>query len=238
MENQPTTNAGQGMGIAGLLLGIITIPLAIIPCTFVLALLFGAAGITLSAVGLHQANTANGTKGLPVSGLVVSVVGLSIALMWGLLFASFADHGRFWRQSKFWEQFDKIGKEVGRDFEKSMKDVDEDFDKAGKDLEKTLEELESDSARQNFIWGEEISDREFDKLLNDYEELIGDYIRLVNKASDGDIDAIAEYAKVSAKAVTLATKLASVAPNLTKEQKERFKELQEKYEEALKKAKE
>jgi hypothetical protein len=238
MENQPTTAAGQGMGIAGLLLGIITIPLAIIPCTFVLALLFGAAGITLSAVGLHQANTANGTKGLPVSGLVVSVVGLSIALMWGLLFASFADHGRFWRHGKFWEQFENIGTEVQKEIDKSMKDVDKDFEKAGKDLEKTLEDLESDSAKLNLIWGKEISDKEFDKLLNEYEELIGDYVKLVDSSVNGNIDAIAEYAKVSAKAVALATKLTSVAPKLTEEQKNRFKELQKKYEEALNKAKE
>ena len=238
MENQPTTSAGQGMGIAGLLLGIITIPLAIIPCTFVLALLFGAAGITLSAVGLHQANTANGTKGLSVSGLVVSVVGLSIALMWGLLFASFADHGRFWRQGKFWEQFENIGTEVQKDIEESMKDVDKDFEKAGKDLEKTLEDLESDSAKLNLIWGKEISDKEFDKLLNQYEELIGDYVNLVDEAVKGDVGAIAESAKVSARAVALATKLASVAPKLTEAQKEKLKDLQKKYDDALKKAKE
>jgi hypothetical protein len=237
MENQTTTNAGQGMGIAGLLLGIIAIPLAIIPCTFVLAILFGAAGIVLSAVGLHQANTANGTKGLPLSGIIVSIVGLSIALMWGLFFASFADHGRFWKQDKFWEQFDKIGNEVGKDIEESLKDVDNDFEKAGKDLEKTLEELEYDSIRQNLIWGKEISDEEFDKLLNDYEELIGGYIKLADEAVKGNVDAIAESAKVSAKAVALATKLTSVAPKLTEKQKERFRELQKKYEEALKKAK-
>jgi gas vesicle protein len=236
MENQTTTTAGQGMGIAGLLLGIIAIPLAIIPCTFVLALLFGAAGIVLSAVGLHQANTSNGTKGLPLSGLIVSVVGLCIAMMWGFFFASLSDNGRFWKQGKFWEQFENIGNEVGKDIEESMKDVEDDFDKAGKDLEKTLEELESDSARQNFIWGEEISNEEFDKLLNSYEELIGDYVKLVDDAGDGDIEAIAEYAKVSVKAVALATKLTSVAPKLTEKQKERFKELQKKYEETLEKA--
>jgi len=238
MENQTTTTAGQGMGIAGLLLGIVAIPLAIIPCTFVLALLFGAAGIVLSAVGLHQANTANGTKGLPLSGLIVSIVGLSIALMWGLFFATLTDNGKFWKQSGFWEQFENIGNDVEKEIEESFEDLEDDFDKAGKDLEKTLEELESDSIKGNFMWGEEISNDEFDKLLSTYEELIGDYIRLVDEAVDGDVNAIAEYEKVSAKAVALATKLSSVAPKLTDEQKEKFGELQEKYEEALDKAKE
>lgn len=241
--NQQTTTAGQGMGIAGLILGIIAIPLAIIPCTIILALLFGTAGIVLSAVGLHQANTANGTKGLPVSGLIVSIVGLSIAFMWGLLFASFTDDGRFWRQGKFWEQFEKIGKEVGKDIEKSMKDIEDDLEKAGEkiekaghDLEKTLEDLECDSARMNFIWGEEISDKEFDELLDTYEELIGDYVRLAGEAGKGDVAAIGEYAKVSGKAVALATKITAVAPKLTREQREKFEELQKKYEKALKEA--
>lgn len=245
MENQTTTTAGQGMGIAGLILGIIAIPLAIVPCTFPLALLFGGAGIVLSAVGLHQANTANGTKGLPMSGLVVSIVGLSIALMWGLFFASLKDHGKFWRQGQFWEQFENIGNEVGKDIEESFKDMEgefekagEDIEEAGKDLEKTLEDLESDTSRENFIWREEITDKEFDKLLNTYEELIGDYVKLVDESIKGDVSAIAEYAKVSAKAVALATKLTSVAPKLTEEQKAKFKELQEKYEDALDKVEE
>jgi hypothetical protein len=238
MENQTTTTAGQGMGIAGLLLGIVAIPLAIIPCTFVLALLFGAAGIVLSAVGLHQANTANGTKGLPLSGLIVSIVGLSIALMWGLFFATLTDNGKFWKHSGFWEQFENIGNDVEKEIEESFEDLEDDFDKAGKDLEKTLEELESDSIKGNFMWGEEISNDEFDKLLSTYEELIGDYIILVDEAVDGDVNAITEYEKVSAKAVALATKLTSVAPKLTDEQKEKFGELQKKYKEALDKAKE
>jgi hypothetical protein len=243
--NQQTTTAGQGMGIAGLILGIIAIPLAIIPCTIILALFFGTAGIVLSAVGLHQANTANGTKGLPVSGLIVSIVGLSIAFMWGLLFASFVDHGKPWRQGKFWEQFEKIGNEVGKDIEESMKDMEDELGKAGKeleetgkDLEKTLEDLESDSAKQNFIWQEKITDEEYDDLLDKYEELIDDFIDLVDKAGKGIVDATDEYEKISSKADALATKLTAVALKFTKEQRAKFEELQEKYQEALKKAKE
>lgn len=227
--NQQTTTAGQGMGIAGLILGIIAIPLAIIPCTFVLALFFGAAGIVLSAVGLHQSNTANGTKGLPLSGLIVSIVGLCIALMWGLLFASLTDHGKFWTQGKFWEQFEKIGNEVGKDIEESMKDIEDDMEDLGDDLEKTLEHLEGDSIMENFMWDEEITDDEFDDLLDTYEELIGDYINLAGEAGKDDI---------SAKVTVLATKLTSIAAKLTEEQRNKFEELQKKYEEALKKAEE
>jgi len=232
MEEQKTT-AGQGLGIAGLILGIVAIPLALLGCTFALALFLGAAGVVLSAIGLHQANTANGTKGLPISGLTVSIVGLCIALMWGLFFTSAVfKEGKFWRHSPFWEQ---IGKEVEENLEDALKDIEDEFDKIGQDLEDVLEDLEYDTDWESLDWGEEISDEELDKVLNSYEELIGDYIMLVDKAEKGDVSAIAEYAKVSTKAIALATKLTAIAPKLNAEQRAKFEELQKKYEEALEK---
>jgi hypothetical protein len=59
MQEQ-NTNAGQGLGIAGLVMGVLAIPLGIIPCTFFIALVFGAMGIVLSAIALSQANRGNG----------------------------------------------------------------------------------------------------------------------------------------------------------------------------------
>jgi hypothetical protein len=235
MEEQKTT-AGQGLGIAGLILGILAIPLALMGCTFALALLLGAAGIALSAIGLHQANSAHGTKGLPISGLTVSIVGLSIALMWGLLFTSTAiQHGQFWRNAPFWEH---IGKEVEKNVEGAFQDMDEEFEKMGDDLEKVLEDLENEEGWEDIDWNGEISDEELDQVLNSYEELIGDYIRLVEKADKGDVSAIAEYAKVSTKAIALATKLTAIAPKLTDEQRAKFEELKKKYEKALEKTEE
>ena len=90
------TNAGQGLGIAGLILGIIAIPLAILGCTSILGLVLGVAGVILSAVGLSQATKSNGTKGLPTAGLVVSILGTAIALMWILFFARIAHEGGRW----------------------------------------------------------------------------------------------------------------------------------------------
>ena len=231
------TNAGQGLGIAGLILGILAIPLAIIGCTFVLALLLGAAGIVLSAVGLYQANTSNGTKGLPIAGLSVSIAGMCIALLWGFLFASTVMEG-----GKFWTDhgphiFDKLGKEIEKGMEDSFDEMEKELEDVGEDLERTLEELEMDADYwENFEWGEEITDEELNKVMKVYEDLIIDYIELVDKAGEGDITALAEYASVSAKAVALATKLTAIAPRLTEEQKQKFEELQEKYEKALEKA--
>jgi hypothetical protein len=233
------TNAGQGLGITGLILGIVAIPLAIIGCTFVLALLIGAAGIVLSAVGLHQANTSNGTRGLPIAGLAVSITGMFIALLWGFFLASTVMEG-----GKFWTRggqhiFEKIGKEIEHDLEDAFQDVEDELDKIGEDLEETLEELEMDEDYwQKFEWGEEVTNEELDKVLKVYEELIIDYIDLVEKASEGDITALVEYASVSAKAIALSTKLTVIAPKLTEEQKQKFDDLQEKYEKALETASE
>ena len=67
------TNAGQGLGIAGLIMGVVAILLALIPCISVMGLVLGITGIVLSAVGLSQATRSNGLKGMPTAGLVVSI---------------------------------------------------------------------------------------------------------------------------------------------------------------------
>ncbi len=231
MEEQKST-AGQGIGIAGLILGICAVPLAIIPCTFPLALLFAAAGIILSAVGMSQASKANGPKGVPVSGLVVSVIGMMIALMWGLFIASsILDDGKIIKD----EILEKITKKVEENVEDTFDEIDKEFEEIGNDLEDMLEDLELDDKWDEFEWNEEISDEEFDKVIKAYEELIIDYSNLVEKAQEGLVSAGTELAKVSAKAIVLATKIASVAPKLTEEQQEKFEKLEKKYEEALKK---
>jgi hypothetical protein len=156
--------------------------------------------------------------------------------MWGLFFTSTAiNGGKIWKNSTFWE---KIGKKVEENLEDAFQDVEKEFDKVGKDLEGVLEDLEFGEDWENTDWDKEISDEEFEKVLRVYEELIGDYTRLADKAASGDVTALAEYAKVSAKAIALATKITSIAPRLTPEQHAKFEELQEKYKEALEKTEE
>jgi hypothetical protein len=83
---EKNSNAGQGLGIAGLIMGVLAIPLGIIPCTFFIALVFGAVGIVLSAIALSQANRGNGPKGLIIAALVCSILGFSFAFFWGVTF--------------------------------------------------------------------------------------------------------------------------------------------------------
>jgi hypothetical protein len=91
MEEQ-RSNAGQGLGIAGLVLGIMAIPMGIIPCTFYLGILFGIVGLVLSIVALTQAHRGYGPKGLIIAAMICSVIGFSFASVWGFFLSR--DGGR------------------------------------------------------------------------------------------------------------------------------------------------
>lgn len=82
MEEHRTT-AGQGLGIAGLVLGILAIPVGILPCTFYLGIVFGVVGIVLSIVALTQATRGYGPRNLIIAALVCSIIGLTFATVMG-----------------------------------------------------------------------------------------------------------------------------------------------------------
>jgi hypothetical protein len=82
MEEHKST-AGQGLGIAGLVMGILAIPMGIFPCTFYIGIIFGIIGIVLSVVALSQANRGYGPKALIIAALVCSIIGLTFASVWG-----------------------------------------------------------------------------------------------------------------------------------------------------------
>ena len=75
---QPS-NAGKGLGIAGLVLGILAAIVSFIPCLGTWAIVPGIIAIVLSAVSLSQANKAGASKGLAIAGLVCGIVGTAIA---------------------------------------------------------------------------------------------------------------------------------------------------------------
>jgi len=226
------TNAGQGLGIAGLIMGIIAIPLAILGCTSVLGLILGTTGIVLSAVGLSQATKSNGVKGLPTAGLVVSVLGTCIAIVWMLLIARVVSDGGKWWSKEGMKFMEEIHQEFGEDLEDAFEELGEELEGLGEELEDKLQDLEYDSEWEE-RWGDEISDEEFEDVLDTYEDLILDYLRLVPLTEDGDLDALAEYLVISAKALALATKITAISPRLTEEQREKFEELQHKYEDTM-----
>ncbi|MBN1413606.1 MAG: hypothetical protein JW973_00790 [Bacteroidales bacterium] len=150
--NEQQSNAGQGLGIAGLIMGIMAIPLGIIPCTFLIALVFGAVGIVLSAIALSQANRINSPKGLIIAALVCSILGFSFAFFWGLTFKKSSPVIKSIIQNiKEEGDFEEIFEDLGDETEDILKDLEEEdidvevkvtIDDKEKALEDTLKALE------------------------------------------------------------------------------------------------
>ncbi len=141
MEEPVKTTAGQGFGIASLILGILALLIAFIPCIGIFALLPGVIAIVLAIVGLSQARSANGSTGLILSGLIISIIGTLIAAVWLLFFSA---GGLFLKNLDNEDgKLDVIIEEFVNKFEKEYGDeVESDMEKTDSDLEKTLEELE------------------------------------------------------------------------------------------------
>lgn len=86
MENSlQQTNAGQGMGIAALVLGIVAVIAAFIPCLGLIAVIFGVLAIIFGAVGLSQAKRENASTTMPKAGFVLGIVATAFVVIWVLL---------------------------------------------------------------------------------------------------------------------------------------------------------
>lgn len=75
------SNAGKGLGIAGMILGIVGVICAFIPCMELWAILLCIVGIVLSAVSLSKAKKGNGPKGMGKAGLILSIIGTVVAIV-------------------------------------------------------------------------------------------------------------------------------------------------------------
>ncbi len=84
MEENVQTNAGQGFGIAALVLGIIAIITAVIPCLGIIALIPGILGIIFAVIALVQANQNNGARAMIIIALVLASLGTAISTFWVL----------------------------------------------------------------------------------------------------------------------------------------------------------
>tara|TARA_B100000674_G_scaffold334775_1_gene279574 strand:- start:323 stop:721 length:399 start_codon:yes stop_codon:yes gene_type:complete len=87
------TNAGKGLGVAGLILGILGLISAFIPCLAAWAILLCLVGIVLSAISISKANKGNGSKGIGKAGLILSIIGAVIVVVWVFVFASAMSEG-------------------------------------------------------------------------------------------------------------------------------------------------
>ncbi len=136
MEEHYKSTAGQGFGVAALVVGIIALILSFIPCIGVIALLPAVVGIVFGVIAFMQANRGNGAKGLIISALIVSSLALVASVAWSYYFTQAFDGKKFMHRRPF-ELFDSNSKkydDINLDTANSKLDkLEEDMDKLHKD---------------------------------------------------------------------------------------------------------
>ena len=126
MENYtPPSNAGQGMGIAALVLGIIAVIAAFIPCFGLIAILFGVLAIIFGAIGLSQAKKANAPTTMPKSGLILGIVATAFVIIWMLVVIGTFGAAAMSNMDEIKEAMDSIEVETGRPGDSIDRDIQE-----------------------------------------------------------------------------------------------------------------
>lgn len=70
------------MGVASLVLGILALIVAWVPCVGIYALIFSVLGLILGAVGMVKSRKTGQGKGVSIAGFVCNVVATAIAVLW------------------------------------------------------------------------------------------------------------------------------------------------------------
>ncbi|MBA7564279.1 hypothetical protein ES708_05941 [subsurface metagenome] len=110
----------------------------------------------MTLVAFSQANKGNGSKGVIIGALVVSIIAISVGIIQIFLIGTIAYKGgqikNMIEDGSIKNKIEKIAKEFedefegeyGKDFEEAMEDVGKSIEKIGDDLEETMEKLEED----------------------------------------------------------------------------------------------
>lgn len=72
-------NTGQNLGVAALIVAIITFVLAVIPCVGLIAIIPGIIAIILASVGISQAARNNSPRGVLIAGLIIGIIAVLIS---------------------------------------------------------------------------------------------------------------------------------------------------------------
>lgn len=102
------------------------------------------------------------------------------------------------------------------------------FNVYSKKIEKRETSSSTSSSRTKTTTSSSTSSDDWDAILDDYEDYMNKYIKLIKKANEGDASAITEYASIYQKAVSLSEKLANANDDLTTTQYTKFIEIQTK----------
>ncbi len=145
MEPQKTSTEGQVMGIIGIVLGVISLIVAFIPCVGVVAFLPGGLAIIFSIISIVQASRGNGAKNLGIASFVISSLAIIIAAAWLIIFSGVSVITN--NAMKDPDLFEQIGKDIKDAFDD---EVDDERSSVKIDtLENVLRELEDSESQES-----------------------------------------------------------------------------------------
>jgi hypothetical protein len=196
MNEIKNSSAGAGLGVAGLILGILSIPFGIIGCTSLFALIMGILGIILSATGYSQARQAGAQTGLILAALIISILGTSFSLI--RLTSSVPKSKEVFNSWKGrMNTWNDGSDEIERTFKDAFKEgFEEEYDgnleETLNELEKNLDELESELEK-----AENQIDKNFDHMSD--EEKARKLGKATGKALKGFVDELNDTSETGEK---------------------------------------
>ncbi|PIX34641.1 MAG: hypothetical protein COZ59_07545 [Bacteroidetes bacterium CG_4_8_14_3_um_filter_31_14] len=89
-ETTVKSNAGKGLSIAALIIGIIAAIISLIPIVGFVAYILALVGLVLAIIGLIQAIKGKASKGMAIAGLILNTLAFIIPWIYPMLFAGAA----------------------------------------------------------------------------------------------------------------------------------------------------
>ena len=108
-EAPPPQPQGNGIAVAGMVLGILTVVLFF---TSLIAVILGILAIIFSIIGIRKAARVGKGKGMAIAGLVTGIIGtvLAILLVVAIAIPAFTDYMKKSKQSEAGLQLNRLGK--------------------------------------------------------------------------------------------------------------------------------
>ena len=100
----------HGLGIAGMVLGIVGLVFAFIPCVNIVGIILGIVGVILAAVG--RSKSPKGHQGMATAGVVCSILAIVIGVIWWYRLANAVNEGV--------GGFDEFAKQLQQEMQKEM----------------------------------------------------------------------------------------------------------------------
>lgn len=148
MEEYKKSTEGQVTGIIGIVMGVISLIVAFIPCVGIVAFVPGGIAIVFSIISIVQANRGNGAKALGIVSLVVSSIAVIIAAAWLMLFSGLTTiANKAINNPEQLEVLENELRDIFKDLDMQTHEIEETSKTKIDTLENKLRALESDTAK-------------------------------------------------------------------------------------------